>query len=596
MIDATRSRVRTKFMQPITRVHTIFRLRTIVNSVTEMNLKGKKPRDDEIAKVLAERGLSKYRKQKVKDRIMRRARDHLLTASYMGLLTRTGRPFGYSSTTVGTLLSRYSFNEECPRDSFEEAIFVDKIMRLKLTNVYDLQMSCQYETLRSRPCLFVLYILEENPWLHEHQIAIATGGKKCDPLLIDRATKKLLKRISRYATQNKQGLARFYSSFKIRKEDRKNITRNIRPILDWCEALGLVESREYIPKSGRWYRLTVRGKRVKEIYAAKHPLWYVDLGDIPNVKSAILLFYGYMQMRGLSLRKKILAQRVQVGLISPKLLDIVKKMARQLKVQFSQNYAKLTTVLDFDFEYDIPPESRKEVSHFLGILCKLHGVSPKKLIRYLEREPIAKLGSAFQKENKAVKTLVTDDFSQTTGISGGSVLKKVRKLVPSIGVLSQYRSSFEKEVAILLRLLNLNAVKYQGQVSDRCAKRHVAKFFESNPDILILNGLESLVECKSSGEWHSPLSSEKGVQKEFIIYQKYMSEVRTNSVLIVYEGSLDHNSRRFVKSLLEDARDLVLVTKNFLVECVEKMSKRAKLIQTVKQPREFDALSRILVA
>lgn len=107
---------------------------------------------------------------------------------------------------------------------------------------------------------------------------------------------------------------------------------------------------------------------------------------------------------------------------------------------------------------------------------------------------------------------------------------------------------FEKEATILLRLLNLNAVKYQGQVSDRCGKRHIVKFFETNPDILILNGLESLVECKSSSEWHSPLSSEKNVQKEFIIYQKYMPEVRTNSVLIVYEGSLDMNSKKFVRA------------------------------------------------
>jgi len=169
---------------------------------------------------------------------------------------------------------------------------------------------------------------------------------------------------------------------------------------------------------------------------------------------------------------------------------------------------------------------------------------------------------------------VTDDFAETTGISGEPVLKQIAKLVPSVGVLSQYRSSFEKETAILLRLLNLNAVKYQGQVSDRCSKRHIVKFFKTNPDILILNGLESLVECKSSGEWHSPLSSEKKVQQEFIIYQKYMPEVRTNSVLIVYEGSLDQNSKTLVQSLLQDAKDLILVTKDLLVDCVQGLSKK----------------------
>jgi len=225
-----------------------------------MNLKGKKPGDDEIGKVLAKTGLSKYRKRKVKDRIMRRARDHLLTASYMGLLTRIGRPFGYSSTTAGSFLSQYKFNEECPKDAFEEAVFTDKIMRLKLTNVYDLQLGRQYESLRSRPCLYVLHILGKNPWLHEHQIAVATGGRRCDPQLIDSATRNLLKRVSRRDTRNKQGLELFYSDYDIRKADRKNMTRNIRPILDWCEALGLVESREYVSKKRKMVLSHCKGK------------------------------------------------------------------------------------------------------------------------------------------------------------------------------------------------------------------------------------------------------------------------------------------------------------------------------------------------
>lgn len=582
-------------MQPITRVHTIFRIRTVVNAVTEMNQKGIEPRDDKIGKVLAKTGLSKYRKRKVKDRIMRRARDHLLTASHMGLLTRIGRPFGYSSTTAGTLLSRYKFKEECPKDSLEEAIFTDKIMRLKLTNTYDMQSGGHYKTLRSRPCLYVLHILSQNPWLHEHQIAIATGGKRCDPQLMDRATKQLLKHVSKYDTKNKQGLKEFYKAFNVKKDDRKNMTRNIRPILDWCEALGLVESREYISKRGWWYRLTERGETIREMYATKYPLWYINFGDAPNVKSAILLFYEYLQMKGLSLSNKILNQKIQVGLTSFKIIKLVKKIEAQLNIEFSKNYAKLETKLDFNFEYDVPPESRKEVYSFLMILCKSCGLSPKKVIKYLERETIDELTHAFQEENQMMKTVVTDDFAETTGISG-SALRKVKNLVPSIGVLSQYRNSFEKEVAILLRLLNLNAVKYQGQVSDRCSKPHIVKFFETNPDILILNGLESLVECKSSGEWHSPLSSEKNVQKEFIIYQDYMPEVNTNSVLIVYEGALDISSKKFVQSLLEDAKDLILVTKDFLVNCVQELAKRRKLVKLIKNPRQFDALSRILVS
>jgi len=583
-----------EFMQPITMVHTIFRIRTVVNAVTEMNLKGQRPGDDEIGKVLAETGLSKYREQKAKDRIMRRARDHLRTASDMGLLTRMGRPFGYSSTTAGAYLKKYKFNEECPKDSLEEAVFTDKIMRLKLTNSYDMQMGGQYKTHRSRPCLYVLDILNKSPWLHEHQIAIVTGGKRCDPILVDPATEKLLKLVSKYYTQSKKGLEQLSKDFEIGKDDKRNMTRNIRPILDWCEALGLVESREYLRKRGRWYSLTARGKTIRAMYAAKYPLWYVDFGDVPNMKSAILLFYQYLKMQDLTVSKRILTKKIKTGLVSSKLVALVKKIEDELAIKFSRDYTQLETMIDFDFEYDVPPERRNEVFNYLRILCKLSKLTPKGVIEHLERKAIDELRLAFQKENETVKIRVTDDFAETTGISGEPVLKQITKLVPSVGVLSQYRSSFEKETAILLRLLNLNAVKYQGQVSDRCSKRHITKFFETNPDILILNGLESLVECKSSGEWHSPLSSEKNVQQEFIIYQKYMPEVRTNSVLIVYEGALDQNSKNLVQSLLQDAKDLILVTKNFLVDCVQELSKRKRLIRTIKQPRKYDALARIL--
>ena len=583
-----------EFMQPITRVHTIFRIRTVVNAVTEMNLSGQRPGDDEIGKVLAETGLSKYREQKAKDRIMRRARDHLRTASDMGLLTRTGRPFGYSSTTAGAYLKKYKFNEECPKDSLEEAVFTDKIMRLKLTNSYDMQMGGQYKTHRSRPCLYVLDVLDKSPWLHEHQIAIVTGGKRCDPILVDPATEKLLKLVSKHNTQSKKGLEQLSKDFEIGKDDKRNMTRNIRPILDWCEALGLVESREYLRKRGRWYSLTARGKTIRAIYAAKYPLWYVDFDEIPNVKSAILLFYQYLKIQDLTLSKRILTHKIKTGLVSSKLIALVKRIEDELDIKFSRGYTQLETMIDFDFEYDVPSESRNEVFSYLRMLCKLSKLSPKGVIEYLERKAIDELGLAFQKENETVKMRVTDDFAETTGISGEPVLKQITKLVPSVGVLSQYRSSFEKETAILLRLLNLNAVKYQGQVSDRCSKRHIVRFFETNPDILILNGLESLVECKSSGEWHSPLRSEKNVQQEFIIYQKYMPEVRTNSVLIVYEGSLDQNSKNLVQSLLQDAKDLILVTKNFLVDCVQELSKRKRLIRTIEQPRKYDALARIL--
>ena len=70
------------------------------------------------------------------------------------------------------------------------------------------------------------------------------------------------------------------------------------------------------------------------------------------------------------------------------------------------------------------------------------------------------------------------------------------------------------------------------------------KFFENNPDTLVINGTECLVECKSSGKWKAPLSGVKTVPKELLIYQQYLPEVKADSVVLVHEGMLDANSNK----------------------------------------------------
>lgn len=591
-----RKKVPLKFMQPITRVHNIFRIRKVVNAVTKMNLKKKFPSDEEIGAVLAQTGLSKFRKEKAKDRIMRRARDHLLTAAYMGLLTRIGRPFGYLSTSAGHLLQSYTRDEECPKDALEEAIFIDKIMRLKLTNVYDLQYLGQYADLRSRPCLYILHILKSKHWLHEHQIAVAEGGQKCDPINTNSTTSKVLRLVSRYRKINKKNLSRFYQDFRIRNKDRRNMTRNVRPLLDWCESLGLLQSKVLAGVGGRLYNLTDRGKKVLNLYGEKIPIWFSDLGTVSSAKAAILLFYEFISIQGLHIKEKFLTHRLRIGLTRPKLLELVKEIEDQLGIQFSENYKKLESELDFTFHYDVPPKNKKEVLEFLEILARLCNIKVEEMIRKLEKESIDKLKFLLEEEHQAIKAVVTGTFSLRTAISEEPVLTRVPDLIPSVGVLSQYRSDFEKEVAILFRLLDLNAVKYQGQFADRCRKTHIMKFFENNPDILVINGIESLIECKSSGEWRSPLSSDKRVPKELFIYQQYMPEVKSNSIVLVYEGALDRDSKKFITSILKDTRDLVFVTKNYLINCIHKIVLRERLFRVVKEPRKFNVGSRILTA
>lgn len=581
------------FAQPITRVHNLFRIRTIVNAVTDFNVKKKFPGDEEIAMVLAKRGLSKLRREKIKDRIMRRARDHLLTASYIGLLSRSGRPFGYRSTTVGNQLKAYSADEECPKDVKEEAIFIDKIMRLKLTNVFDLQQSKQYVKLRSRPCLYILHALESKKCLHEHQIAMATGPERCDPLLTDRKTQMILSKVGKYAGLDDKRLFEFYQNYDIDEEQKKNMTRNIRPLLDWCEAIGLVTSRDLPGVGGRWYNLTDRGSQILSIYGNKIPIWYVELGDGAPLKAALVLFYRFLRARNLAAGTKLLNQRLQTGLVEMKVSETVKELEEMSRLTFAKDYSAMESEVDFTLEYDVPPEDADMVKSLLKTLGRTYSVEVKDVLDATELDEIDELRFSLQKQHESVRRKETESFAARTATISEPILSKVSSVMPSVGVLSQYKSDFEKEVALFLRILDFNANKYQGQMADRCTKTYTIRFFENNPDILITNDIESLVECKSIGEWKAPLSN-KSVPKEIMTYEQVIAEVKPNSVMIAYEGTLDAKSLNQIASILEDTPHVVFVTKNYLLNCVHQSTRRKRLEEVLKSPRNFDTTSRIL--
>lgn len=582
-----------KFTPPITRVHNIFRIRAVVNAVTKENERGKLPNDDEIGVVLAQSGLSKYRREKIKDRIMRRARDHLLTASYMGLLTRIGRPFGYSSTTAGKLLNKYGAEEECPKDAKEETVFIDKILRLKLTNVYDLQLGKQYVDMRSRPCLYILSILTRKSWLHEHQLAVATGGRKCDPLLEDKQTRLIVSAVCQYYEPSKETLQEFYRDYKVREDDRKNMTRNIRPLLDWCESVGLVKSKEIEGTSGRWYDLTDRGRAMLGLYGKKMPIWYVDLRQTPAAKAALLIFSQYAMASGFDI-DGIWDLRLRIGLVTRKVSELADEMEEDIGVKIVNGDSTVESKIDFTLEYDVPAENRNEVISFLKGICKIAHMKLEKVIGNIEVSPLEELETILEKEQQNIRSLITGSFAERTAISTDPLLARIPSLVPSVGILGQYKSDFEKEVVILLRLLGFKAIKYQGQLADRCTKTHVTRFFENNPDILVINGIESLVECKSIGEWKPPLSSDKKVPKELLIYQQYFPQVNSDSVVLVYEGSLDRDSQKIIISILEDSHDVIFVTKNYLINCIYQPQLRERFVKTIKEPEKFKPGDRVL--
>jgi hypothetical protein len=583
-----------EFAQPVTRVHNLFRIRTVVNAVTEFNAKNKFPSDKEIAFILAKKGLSKLRKEKIKDRIMRRARDHLLTASYMGLLSRSGKPFGYWSTTAGAQLSKYSSDEECPKDATEEAILIDKIMRFKLTNIFDLQQKEQYAKLRSRPCLYILYILKSQNWLHEHQIAVALGAEKCDPTLADKKAKRTLLELVKYAGVNEKVLLEFYKDYGIDEELQKNMTRNVRPLLDWCESLGLVISSSLPNVRGRWYNLTDRGSKVLSIYQNKIPVWYLDLKAGAPYKASILLFYKFLRLRNLTAGLKLLSRRFKGGLVEVEVKDSLQELENTVHdLAFATDYSRLESDVDFTLDYDVPPEDAEMVKLLLRKLGQTYDLKVEEILEAIELDEIDGLRFSLERDYENIRKRETELFATKTATVSEPILSKVTSAIPSVGILSQYKSDFEKEAALFLRILDFNANKYQGQMADRCTKAYTIRFFENNPDILITNGIETLVECKSIGEWKAPLS-DKSVPKEIMTYEQVIAEVKPNSVMIVYEGTLDTKSLSLITSILEDTPHVVFVTKNYLINCIYQPAKKERLREVLKYPEKFDKNSRIL--
>lgn len=313
------------------------------------------------------------------------------------------------------------------------------------------------------------------------------------------------------------------------------------------------------------------------------------------IKAAFLLFYQYAKANSLRVNGKFLKGQIRVGLSEESVVEILKSLPDSLT--FSEEYSTLVSDIDFQLEYDVPPEERREVFAYLETICRQFKLKAKDVIKFLQAQPVSELEALLQEDRKTVKTAFKGKFVESTAITDDPVLAKVEQAIPSVGILNQYRSDFEKEVAILLRLLHFNAIKYQGQLADKCTKPQVMKFFENNPDILVINGIESLFECKSIGEWHTPLAgSEKGVQKEFVLYQQYMPEVRPNSAVIVYEGSVDPESYALLRALLADAPNVVFVTKNFLINCMYKPLLRDRLLRVMKEPRKYKPDDRILTA
>jgi hypothetical protein len=560
---------------PITRVHNLFRLRTVLNAVTKLHENGKIVTDDEIATLLAKKRLSKYKPKKLKDRIGRRARDHLKTLIRIGLAWRVkkGRRFDYRPTPVGEqLYHRYEFMDECPKDPFEEAIFTDRLMRTKLVNPYE----TKFLDYRTRPCLTVLFSLKQAS-LHLYHLGLILGEKEAEPHLNPQLVYERIKEFLTFGL-NERGVEKLVAEYRINEQKRKSIRRDTKPILDWCRQLNLIDEK------GDWYTLTNRGEIVLSKYKERYPLWYNDLGDIPNVKSALLSFYQFLKSKGLS-HTALPKKKIQVGFFKGRIDVILREIEENIGVVlFNKDYTKLVREVDFSLWYDVPPEVHKEIFSFIQ---KKLAVNIDALIQEVELKPVKELEKVFKRGDMEFKQAQAKYMAKTIETTLPT------EIMPTPGIFSSCKSPFEKESLVLLRFLNLKTQKYHGVFMDYVSKS-LTKYAENNPDHLITNGFHSLVECKSTGEWGKVLRITKGKLNEMLGYQKYAEEVNASSAIFVYEGEIDNISRDDFSRILIDLDKIVIISRKFLSKSLGKPDKMKLLKDLIIKPESFRPSARIL--
>ncbi|MEM2914952.1 MAG: hypothetical protein QXH91_06100, partial [Candidatus Bathyarchaeia archaeon] len=429
---------------PFTRVHKLFRIRTVVKAVNDLTEEKRNATDSEIAEVLAKRRLSKLKYEKIRDRIHRRARDHLLNAAYLGLVTRSARrPFNYHPTPSGTLLRRYQFTDECPKDSLEKAVFISRLMRLKLTNVYDLQFRKTYIDYMTRPFVFLINLLKYQP-LHIYQLYQALGEKHSDPKLNPETLKKILDEYGQYKPYEDKSIQLFCDNFNMGEAERKEARRSAKPMLDWCEQLGLVFRRD------DWYYTTELGFDIAERSSESYPIWFHQLGDDAELKASIILTYRIVRNMGGKVKKRDLCKTSYPSLIASS-VDVegaLNDLQSKFRL-FNKNYSQIKQV-DFDLFYDVPPDKRRLVENLVTCNLKQIGIEGFDL-KNLETNEINTLEETIR-ETVQEKTII-----KMSEIMGFDIPRPELFKVP-----------FEWTVCFLLRSINYRAEKYQGQFSEFC--------------------------------------------------------------------------------------------------------------------------------
>lgn len=559
-MTGARSR-RSTIAPPITRVHKLFRIRTIVTKSLEYPYG---VTDEDVGRILVNLNLSKPSILESKDKL-KRARDHLFNASFLGLMIpiRVDRRLRYIVSPVGKLLSGYTFEDPCPRDSKEAAIFVDRALRMKLTNSYDKRRT--YSDYRVRPLLSILAVLNTRT-VHFAHIHFLLGEKR-DLVLNEQALYNYLDIISQYSrSRSDSEVRKFLKDFNLdHPKIKKEITRSTKPLLDWLRQLNLI----HIDENG-WCTITDYGNIAFRRYSIMEPIWYQDLGFDAPTQAAILLVYLIAKDKKMKLDPDKLRGESR---------NALETLERSFKI-FNNSKTRIVKNIDFDFYYDVPVEIRNQVlERILEIFEMLR-------IPYTRSQLIEDLSNLSLSTIKSLEPLLLNSNYDR------QMMQLSKALGFQVPRREWFQTDFEWQVCLKLRQLNFPAQPYRGEFEGRTD----LPIASDNPDILIRNRFLSLVECKSAKEWGRILKFNKKISGEILTYQLYAEDIGANSVLFVCEAEKvkDDFLTLFSRKLGNKANVIVICSWKFLEVACQQPNKRERLLNMVINPTSYTPEEKVL--
>jgi len=511
--------------------------------------------DKEVGEILVKLRLSKPSILESKDKL-KRARDHLFNASFLGLMIPSPADHGYRYfvSPVGRLLRNYRFEDPCPSDTFESTIFIDRLLRMKLTNSYDLRHT--YRDYRTRPFLSILAILNTRV-VHMAHIHLLLGERR-DLILNKEVLHKYLDIFSKFSRlREKQEVERFLEEFNLNNQaERQEILRSTKPLLDWLRQVNLI----HIDDEG-WCTIKDYGTIAFKKYSALKPIWYQDLGFDAPTQSAVLLMYMIAKNRNL---------RVNPNKLRGIYKDALNELAENFTF-FNKNKTRIVENVDFDFYYDVPVKFREEVLEKILEMSSMLGMN------YTRERLLNEL------VNLSISTIKILE-SELRKSAHDEILNLSEALGFEIPRPEWFQTEFEWKVCVRLRELNFNTYPYNGEFEGSTDLLMAS----DNPDMIIRedNRLLTLVECKSSKEWGKILKLNKRVAGEFMSYQIYAEDIKANSVLFVCESEMINGkfTRLFSEKVEPKADKIVVCSWRFLDKARSEPQRRNRLLNVMTNP------------